>query len=112
MNKEFYAEYNQIEDKHWWFVGRRNIFLAVLDKYLPPPANGRARRILDVGCGTGTMLQYLARYGQAEGIDMDEDAVRYAHERGVTAVQQVPPGPFPFAADTFDLITMLDVLEH
>lgn len=23
MQKEFYAEYFEIEDKHWWFVGRR-----------------------------------------------------------------------------------------
>jgi SAM-dependent methyltransferase len=112
MHKEFYKEYFKIEDKHWWFVGRRNIFLTILDKYLPPQANGRPRRILDVGCGTGTMLQYLARYGQAEGIDADEGAIQFCHERGVHQVQQVESVPFPFEDATFDLITAFDVLEH
>ncbi|HEX8599142.1 MAG TPA: class I SAM-dependent methyltransferase [Chloroflexia bacterium] len=112
MHKEFYAEYFKIEDKHWWFVGRRRIFLDILDKYLPKPAGGRPRRILDMGCGTGTMLNYLSRYGRAEGIDADEEAVRFCHERGITQVRQVSALPLPFEDDTFDLVTALDVIEH
>jgi SAM-dependent methyltransferase len=112
MKKEFYAEYFKIEDKHWWFVGRRNIFLSVLDKYLPRPADGRERRVLDLGCGTGTMLKYLSRYGRAQGVDMDEGAVQFCHERGVYDVQQVGEMPLPFEDDTFDLVTALDVVEH
>lgn len=112
MHKEFYAEYYQIEDKHWWFVGRREIFLTVLNRYLRPRPGGAPRRLLDVGCGTGTMLQYLARYGQPQGIDIDPAAVAFCRQRGVTAVQQVAPGPLPFAAASFDLVTALDVLEH
>jgi SAM-dependent methyltransferase len=111
VNKEFYAEYYEIEDKHWWFVGRRQIFLTMLDKYLPL-ANGQERRILDVGCGTGTMLGYLSRYGHAEGIDADEEAVRFCHERGIDSVSLVDSLPLPFGDNSFDLITILDVLEH
>jgi len=44
MHKEFYAEYYQIEDKHWWFIGRREIFLRLLQQYLPAPGDGRPRR--------------------------------------------------------------------
>lgn len=112
MHKEFYAEYFKIEDKHWWFVGRRRIFLDSLDKYLTKPLNGRERRILDMGCGTGTMLNYLSRYGNAEGIDADEEAVRFCHERGVTQVRQVDSMPLPFEDNTFDLVAALDVIEH
>jgi SAM-dependent methyltransferase len=112
MHKEFYAEYFKIEDKHWWFIGRRQIFLQILDKYLGRRGSARTRRVLDVGCGTGTMIGHLARYGQAEGIDMDAAAVAFCHQRGVTAVQQVTGLPLPFADGTFDLVTALDVLEH
>jgi SAM-dependent methyltransferase len=113
MHKEFYAEYYDIEDKHWWFVGRRHVLLAILDSYLKP---GRTRRvpgrILDVGCGTGTMLSYLSRYGRAQGIDADEEAVRFCLERGVRNVQQVTSSILPFEDNIFELVTMLDVLEH
>lgn len=111
MHKEFYAEYNEIEDKHWWFIGRRQILLATLNNYLPP-IHGRQRCILDVGCGTGTMLQYLSRLGEAQGIDVSEEAVRFCHERGLQNVQQVSYMPLPFEDNTFDLITIFDVLEH
>lgn len=111
MHKEFYAEYYRIEDKHWWFVGRRHVLLTILDKYIKRNAQS-SRRILDVGCGTGTMLGYLARYGQAQGIDADEEAVRFCRERGVANVQLVTTPTLPFEDGAFDLITILDVLEH
>jgi SAM-dependent methyltransferase len=112
MKKEFYAEYFKIEDKHWWFIGRRNIFLRILDKYLPTPSEGHERRILDLGCGTGTMLKYHSRYGRAQGVDADEGAVQFCHERGVHDVQQVEGMPLPFEDGTFDLVPALDVVEH
>jgi SAM-dependent methyltransferase len=110
MDENFYPEYYEREDRHWWFVGRRKIFLRVLDREL---GAGRAeRRVLDVGCGTGTMLSYLGRYGQAEGVDADEQAVRFCHERGLDRVQRVENGSLPFEDATFDLVTALDVIEH
>jgi SAM-dependent methyltransferase len=100
-----------VEDVHWWFVARRRIFLSLLDKYLKESPGGPSP-ILDVGCGTGTMLTYLARYGDAEGIDVDADAIRYCHERGLTRVSQAGADRLPFADGTFGLVTALDVIEH
>jgi ubiquinone/menaquinone biosynthesis C-methylase UbiE len=70
------------------------------------------RRILDAGCGTGTMVIHLRRYGAVFGVDMDLEAAHYCLEREVRTVAQGKVGELPFADATFDLVTMLDVLEH
>jgi 2-polyprenyl-3-methyl-5-hydroxy-6-metoxy-1,4-benzoquinol methylase len=110
MEKGFYAEYFEVEDRHWWFLGRRRVLLRVLERCLPD-ASG-TRRLLDFGCGTGAMIEHLARYGQAEGVDRDEDAVRFCRERGLDRVRQVPQDTVPLESGSYDVITALDVLEH
>lgn len=110
MERDFYRRYFEIEDRHWWFVGRRELFLRLLDRHLGPDAGGR--RVLDVGCGTGTMLGHLARYGSAEGIDASEEAVAFCHERGLDRVRRAEGVPLPFDDASFDLVTALDVIEH
>ena len=100
-----------MEDVHWWFVGRRRVLLQVLDRYLGKNGS-HERRILDVGCGTGTMLTYLASYGQAQGVDIDEEAVGYCRERGLTDVRLGAAETLPFEDGSFDLVTALDVVEH
>lgn len=111
MQKDFYAEYFQVEDKHWWFVGRRNILLGLLQQYLASDKVSD-RMILDVGCGTGTMLGHLARFGQAQGVDSDEEAIRFCHMRGVHNVAHMKTGELLFPDGKFDVVTMFDVLEH
>jgi SAM-dependent methyltransferase len=100
-----------VEDVHWWFVGRRRILLQVLDRYLGHNGS-HERRILDVGCGTGTMLTYLAAFGRAEGVDIDEEAIGYCRERGLENVRLGEADKLPFDDGTFDLVTALDVVEH
>ena len=100
-----------MEDVHWWFVARRRILLTILNRYIGAGPAG-TRRILDVGCGTGTMLTYLARFGAAEGVDIDSEAIEYCHARGLTQVSQSTADSLPFANNTFELVTALDVVEH
>jgi SAM-dependent methyltransferase len=112
MEREFYSEYFELEDRHWWFLGRRAIFMRILDRYLAPPPRDRRRELLDVGCGTGAMLGVLERYGRAQGIDADADAVAFCHQRGALHVGHVETLPLPFADGSIDLVTGFDVLEH
>ena len=49
----------ELDDRHWWYRGRRKIIRAELDR-LPMPAGAR---VLDAGCGSGRTLEELGRYG-------------------------------------------------
>jgi 2-polyprenyl-3-methyl-5-hydroxy-6-metoxy-1,4-benzoquinol methylase len=56
MNPELYDAHDRLEDRHWWFEGRRRVIRQVMQRHLLPRAK---RRILDVGCGTGGMFPLL-----------------------------------------------------
>ncbi len=105
----------QLEDEHWWFAARRKIVLDQLDLLIPKCSFAK---ILDAGCGTGRMLQDLKKYGSVFGMDISPQAVAYAQSRENEANQKAQislgklPSEIPFGNEKFDLITMLDVLEH
>lgn len=97
-----------VDDRHWWYRGRRRIVRAQLDRLgLPPHA-----KLLDAGCGSGRTLDELARYGIASGIDSSAWAVAAARGRGHHRVRQGSIELLPYPDATFDLVTCLDVLEH
>ena len=109
MDAAAYREMAALEDRHWWFVGRRRITDALLWRpALPPEAS-----VLD-GCGSGGNLTMLARYGRLSAGEFDAEARRLAAARGVAArvASCELPAVFPFDSERFDLIVMFDVLEH
>jgi SAM-dependent methyltransferase len=111
VEERFYTEYAEVQDRHWWFVGRRRLIGAVLDAALPS-VERNGRRILDVGCGTGTMLTELRRFGDVHGVDTEAAAVEFCHSRGESQVQLASGGGLPHPDDSFDVVTLLDVIEH
>ena len=114
MQQHTYAIMYEVEGAHWWFAGRRRIlesFLAAVVPTLPTPAGARPR-ILDVGCGTGANLEMLARFGDAEGVDVSEEALAFCRARGLTRVHKGAAEALPYEAAAFDLVTALDVVEH
>jgi len=110
MEETFYEEYARIQHDHWWFVGHRRIIASLLEHRLGSDRSSD-RQILDVGCGTGTNLEELGRFGIVKGVDVEPEAVRLCRRAGWD-VEHVPAGRLPFEDDSFDLVTMLDVIEH
>jgi SAM-dependent methyltransferase len=109
MEKDFYFQYAAVEDKHWWFIGRRHILDKVI-RQLKLPENAK---ILEAGCGTGGNLQMLARHGQVEAMELEETAREFANKRQVTAVRYGSlPDIIPFENEKYDLIVAFDVIEH
>lgn len=69
--------------------------------------------MLDVGCGDGLFLKMLADNGiHAEGADMSAVAVGKCNQKGLKAKQASELGKLPFPNGSFDVVSILDVLEH
>jgi SAM-dependent methyltransferase len=96
-------------DHHCWWEGRRRVLGSLIDRLRLPPG----AQILDVGTGTGSNLPLLARYGSVHACEIDPGARRIAAARGLGLVEYGSlPTDLPFAGRSFDLITLLDVIEH
>ncbi len=111
MMEHTYPIMFQVEQSHWWYIGRRKI-LANFVQEICRQVKDRRPRILDVGCGTGANLLMLSQYGDAEGVDISEDALTFCRERGLEKVKLGAGEELPYDAGTFDLVTALDVVEH
>ena len=108
MDEQFYREYAEIEDTHWWFRGRRAIFEHILRPFEPRAG----MRILDIGFGTGAMLGFLARYGDVIGMDMSADAIRFARTRCDRPMLLGDITAVPLQPRSVDLVTAFDIVEH
>jgi SAM-dependent methyltransferase len=98
----------EVDERHWWYRGRRRIVRAELERLQLPSG----ARVLDAGCGSGRQLQELVHYGEVAGIELDPDAAAFAASRGCGEVEVGRLEELPWESDTFDLITCLDVIEH
>lgn len=113
MEKDEFEKHYRLERDHWWFAARRRLIRSVLGRLPLPPAP----EILDVGCGTGIMLETLSHYGTVSGFDPSPEAIRYSQlrlaDKSLNARLEVGqlPDRIPFT-ECFDLITAFDVLEH
>jgi len=96
------------EDKHWWFATRTRAILVYLDRYVGP---GKDCRVLDVGCGAGNMAHHLAHYGHVVGVDNNPLPLTVARQRGLD-VREGLAEDLPFEDGEFDLVALLDTVEH
>lgn len=82
-----------------------------LQCFLPPDP---AARFLDLGCGAGLMLDALrlAGYKNSIGVDISSQAVAAARERGHTVVHDEITHFLRTSPDSWDCISLIDVIEH
>jgi len=70
-------------------------------------------RLLDVGCATGEFVQEAAAWGwDAEGIESSRTAASFARTQKGLSVHNADLESVPFSQNSFDAVTLLDVLEH
>jgi SAM-dependent methyltransferase len=110
MDKEASARMGSQEDTHWWFVARRQIVKRLISKYC---ALSSESKILEAGCGTGGNLELLNAFGTLDAFEFDEINRGMAQEKsGMKIPFGALPDEVPFKDKKYNLIALLDVLEH
>jgi 2-polyprenyl-3-methyl-5-hydroxy-6-metoxy-1,4-benzoquinol methylase len=107
MDATYTAAYSQLYREHWWWRLREQFLLRKIGRLL---GGSRDARILDVGCGAGLFFDALQAFGRVEGIESDPIAVEQSG-RWRSHIHLGELATF-HAEGTYDLILMLDVLEH
>ena len=98
------------ERRHFWFRARAQLIAWAINRYFPD-----ANNLLDVGCGTGSVLAELhaaSPHLTLTGTEILVSALRYARGR-VPDIEllQLDAHQLPFDRH-FDVVCAFDVLEH
>lgn len=110
MERIVYDRMAELDELHWWYRARREVLRELIRRRIHLPADAR---ILEVGCGTGHNFQMLRSFGRLDGVELDSAARAIASRRLGHAVMDAPlPELTGVPVGAYDLIAMLDVLEH
>ena len=108
MKEKIYNMVYEVEGSQWWYRVRRQLVKDLISKY----AN-KTTTILDIGCGPGLLLSELQNNGrEIFGVDLSPIALEFCKKRGLKNVSLADAGALPFSDNTFDVVLLLDMLEH
>ncbi len=110
MERAVFDRMAELDQHHWWFIARRRILDSLIKRVVRPPEKAR---ILEVGCGTGHNIPMLKEFGTVEASELDHSARTLANARHPGMVKEARlPDLSMFERNAYDLIALLDVLEH
>lgn len=93
---------------YWWYKAK-SLFIQTYLSFLPTK---RKLHILDAGCGAGTNLDMLRLWGNVQAMDVSPIAVALCKKQGYDFVIKASLNKLPYNKNSFDVITLFDVLYH
>lgn len=115
MEAAEYVRMAGVQDRHWWFEAKRRMVAELLARH-DVAAGAAEDRVLEVGPGTGSMIDVMSRHGRMFAADAYLPALRLLREHrpdaADTRVVNADLQELPFGADGFALVGCFDVLYH
>ena len=110
MERIVYDRMAELDELHWWYRARREILADLIRRKIRPREGAR---VLEIGCGTGHNVLMLKQFGEVDAIEIDDAARAVASARLGKEVGKAPLPELTGVEDgRYDLIAILDVLEH
>ena len=106
-----FAAHADMEERHWWFLGRRQILVTLLHELLPP---SKSTHLIDVGCGTGGLTKYFSHEYSIVGIDPAKEAIDFAKKKfpECTFIHGHAPNDVQEQVHNANGVLLVEVLEH
>jgi SAM-dependent methyltransferase len=110
MNPAEYANLQAIEERHWYYAGKRKVVTGWLNRVAAPR---REQILLDCGAGTGCFAKEMERYCQVLVLDDHEESLQILRTRfRADQILSLAGENVPLPGQSLDYVTALDVLEH
>lgn len=111
MDTKKLLKYDWLGRHHWWLTSKYTVLSDMLNHFYKETF---PQRILDIGCGSGVFVEYLKNFNSnIFGIDISPQILALLRQRNKgIQVAAADAARLPLKDNSFDLISLIDVLEH
>lgn len=111
MQQQVYTAFSSLEDKHWWFIARRQYIKKIISHFF----SDKDVRFCEIGCGTGGNLPMLSAFGKLDAVEMNDEARATIDISKISNLNSLHAGYLPDdipLTESYDGVFTLDVIEH